>query len=74
MYFISNLLFLTKTTGINQNQLSIKMGIARQAITKLLNTNDPRASTLIKISKIYGVSIDDLLLKDLRTEQKNDDK
>lgn len=65
MYFTKNLLFLTKTTEINQNQLALKMGIARQAITKLLKTKDPRATTLIKISQIYNITIDDLLLKDL---------
>lgn len=69
MYFIKNLSFLTKNTGINQNQLASKMGVARQAITKLLKTNDPRASTLIKISNVYGISIDDLLLKDLSAEE-----
>lgn len=62
--FTKNLKFLTKTK-INQNQLAAKMGITRQAVTKLLNTNDPRANTLIKISDIYKVSIDDLLRKDL---------
>jgi len=63
-YFTKNLKFLTKTK-INQNQLSILLNISRQAIGNLLKTNDPRASTLIKISEIFNVSIDDLLKKDL---------
>ena len=63
-YFTKNLKFLTKTR-INQNQLAHLMNTTRQAITSLLKTNDPRANTLIKISEIYNVSIDDLLKKDL---------
>ena len=60
MYFKKNLKFLTESTEINQNQLAIKLDISRQAITSMLKTDDPRASTLIKISEIYNISIDDL--------------
>ena len=63
-YFTKNIKYLTKTK-INQNQLAEKLGITRQSITTMLKTEDPRASTLIKISEIYQVSIDDLLKKDL---------
>lgn len=63
-YFVKNLKYLTKNK-INQNQLAILLNVSRQAIGNLLKTNDPRANTLIKISDIYKVSIDDLLRKDL---------
>ena len=63
-YFKKNIRYLTKTK-INQNQLAEKLGITRQSITTMLKTEDPRASTLIKISEIYNISIDDLLKKDL---------
>ena len=63
-FFTNNLKYLTKTR-INQNQLAEKLGITRQAITTMLKTEDPKASTLIKLSEIYNVSIDDLLKKDL---------
>ncbi len=66
-YFIKNLRFLTKTT-INQNQLAKKLGISRQTVTSLLKTQDPRSTTLLKLSEIYHVSIDDLLKKDLESE------
>ena len=62
--FTENLKFLTKTK-INQNQLSIKLGINRQTITKYLNGSEPSFDKLIKISEIYNVTIDDLLKKDL---------
>ena len=70
MYFTKNLKFLTSTTETNQNQLAKKLNIKRQSITTMLKTEDPKASTLIKISQIYKISIDDLLLKDLEQEVK----
>lgn len=71
MIFNKNLLFLTKNTKINQNQLALKLGITRQSVNKLITcTTDPRASTLIKLSEIYNISIDDLLKKDLESEGK----
>ena len=65
MYFTKNLLFLTKTTDINQNQLALKLGINRQQITKYLKGQEPNYQRLIKICQDYQVSIDDMLTKDL---------
>ena len=65
MYFTKNLLFLTKTTDINQNQLALKLGINRQQITKYLKGQEPNYQRLIKICQVYQVSIDDMLTKDL---------
>ena len=65
--FSKNIKFLT-SKKINQNQLANIFGVSRQAIGNLIKTKDPRASTLLKISKIYDVSIDDLLKKDLESE------
>lgn len=66
--FVKNIKYLTKTR-INQNQLANIFNVSRQAIGNLLKTKDPRASTLLKLSEIYNVSIDDLLKKDLESEQ-----
>lgn len=69
-FFNKNIQFLTKNTKINQNQLAIKLSLTRQTINKLMNqTTDPRASTLIKISEIYNVSIDSLLKEDLSIKE-----
>ena len=68
MFFKENLKYLTKNTEINQNKLASILGISRQSITSLLNTDNQRANTLLKISQIYNVSIDDLLKKDLSKE------
>lgn len=69
MLFIKNLKYLTTNTEVNQNQLAIKLGISRQSINNMLRNKklDPKASTLIKISKIYNISIDDLIFKDLES-------
>lgn len=70
LFFVKNLIYLTKNTEVNQNQLASKLGISRQSINNMLrNKNlDPKASTLIKISKIYNISIDDLIFKNLENQ------
>ncbi len=66
-YFSKNLKFLTKTK-ITQSELSRIFNVSRQAINHIINAEDPRASTLLKISKIFKISINDLLEKDLESE------
>ena len=63
--FSKNLEHLTKTS-INQNQLAIKLELSRQTIQGYIKQNkEPKYDTLIKISEIYNITIDDLLKKDL---------
>lgn len=63
--FNKNIEHLTKIS-INQNQLAIKLELSRQTIQGYIKQNkEPKYDILIKIAKIYNVSIDDLLLKDL---------
>lgn len=69
MLFNKNINFLVKNTKINQNQLANLMGITRQSVNQIMKTKDPRISTLLKISEIYNVSIDDLLKKDLENQK-----
>ena len=64
MLFNKNMKYLTKER-IKQSELARILNISRQSVSDLINSNDPKASTLIKISDIYKVSIDDLLRKDL---------
>ena len=64
-FFSKNLDFLTKT-GMNQNQLANTLELSRQCISGYLKQGkEPKYDTLIKISEIYNVTIDDLLKKDL---------
>ena len=54
---------------MTKTELANKMGVTRQAMTDLFKFDNPKASTLIKLSEIFQVSIDDLLLKDLSKEE-----
>ena len=65
LYFNSNLLFLMNKNNMNKNQLALKLNVSRQNVQQIVNTLNPRATTIIEISKIFNISIDDLLLKDL---------
>ncbi len=67
MFFNKNMKYLTKSK-IKQIELARILKISRQSISALMNSKDPKASTLLKISEIYGISIDDLLKKDLESE------
>lgn len=64
MLFSKNMKYLTKEK-IKQSELARILNISRQSVSDLINSKDPKASTLIKISDIFNVSIDDLLKKDL---------
>lgn len=68
MYFVQNMKYLTRTK-IKQSDLARLLNISRQAVLLIVNSKDPKASTLIKLSEIFNVSIDDLLKKDLEVEQ-----
>lgn len=69
MYYKNNILYLMKINNLNKNQLSFKLNITRQAIQHLIDSQNPTATTLIKLKEIFNVSIDDLLLKDLENEK-----
>lgn len=64
MYYVQNMKYLTRTK-IKQSDLARLLNISRQAVLLIVNSKDPKASTLIKLSDIFNVSIDDLLKKDL---------
>ena len=64
MYYVQNMKYLTRTK-IKQSDLARLLNISRQAVLLIVNSKDPKASTLIKLSDIFNVSIDDLLRKDL---------
>ena len=51
-----------REAGITQEQLADKLGISAQAVSKWENDlSEPDASTLLSLSKIFGVTVDDLL-------------
>lgn len=65
MFFNKNVKYLCLKTNISQTKLATLLHTSKQSLNSILNTNNPTARIIIDISKIFNVSIDDLLLKDL---------
>ena len=59
----NKLLKLRKDKGYSQEQLAAELGISRQAISKWERAEaSPDTDNLIELARLYGVSLDDLLL------------
>ena len=72
VFFKKNLEFLTTHTLVNQAELSRQLGVSRQAIHNLIvREENPRLTTILKISDIYCVKASDLLFVDLEEKLKN---
>lgn len=62
MNFSDNLIKLRKGKGWSQEELADKLGLSRQAISKWeVGTSKPDIDNLIKISKLFEISIDELV-------------
>lgn len=69
MKFANLLIELRKEAQLSQKDLAEKIGISQSAIAKLeLERNEATASTLLKLSKFFNVSIDYLLGVDTSIE------
>lgn len=67
MYFYSNLSYLRTTKQLTQTALGNEIGLSKQIICLYESgTREPSIKTLLLVSDYFGVSIDDLLRKDLR--------
>ncbi len=69
MYLNTNLSFLRKKWGLTQGEMAEVIGLTQSAVG-LYESGDrePPLKNLIKIAEYFSVSIDDLLLKDLRPQ------
>ena len=62
MKFEEKLMTLRKKSGMSQEELADRLGVSRQAISRWeLGTTLPDAPNLLKVSDLFGVSIDYLL-------------
>lgn len=69
MYFSSNLSYLRKSKGIKQETISELIGLTPKSVSFYENGNrEPTLENLVLIAKFLEVSIDDLLLKDMRPQ------
>lgn len=67
MYLAQNLKYLRKQRFMNQNELADILGVKQSTIGNWeADRREPELSTLIHVAEYFGVSLDDLVLKDLR--------
>lgn len=53
---------LRRAAGLSQEELAEKLNVSRQAVSKWENgTTQPELAKLIELSRLYGVSVDELL-------------
>ena len=62
MKFEEKLMTLRKKSGMSQEELAERLGVTRQAVSRWeLGSTQPDAPNLLKLSDLFGVSIDWLL-------------
>ena len=58
----NRLVQLRKAHGLSQEELAARLGLSRQAVSKWERAEaSPDTDNLILLSRVYGVSIDELL-------------
>ena len=66
MYLAQNLKFLREQMGIRQDEMAKKLDVSRSAIGNWeKNKRNPDIRMIIRLAEYFGVSLDDLVLKDL---------
>lgn len=67
MYLKSNLPYLREQQGFSQRDLANMLDFSSACIAQYeIGTREPSLTTLIRLAKIFGITIDDLLVNDLR--------
>lgn len=70
MKFEKKLMALRKKRGMSQEELADQLGVSRQAVSRWeLGATLPDAPNLLKLSDLFGVSVDYLLRDDYEEEQ-----
>lgn len=65
MKFNEKLVMLRKQQNLSQEQVSEKLGVARQTVSKWeLGETTPEMDKLIIISKLYDITLDELMKED----------
>lgn len=66
---------LRKKNGLSQEALAEKLGISRQSVSKWERAeSSPDTDNLIALAKLYGVSLDELLLGEEKSEDSAEDE
>ncbi len=70
----TKLVKLRKQMGLSQEELAEKIGVSRQAVSKWERSeSSPDTDNLIALSKIYGISIDEMLDYDVDSSLEKDE-
>lgn len=68
--FSENINYLRKAKGLNQSDMPDILGIQRSTWANYENgATEPPIETIIKISRYFGISLDDLMLKKLDSDK-----
>jgi transcriptional regulator with XRE-family HTH domain len=66
MYLSQNLKYLREKKGMSQDELGEELGVIKQTISSWENSKaNPSIETIVKLAEYFGVSLDELVLKDL---------
>ncbi len=75
MYLAANLKFLRKKSGKTQDALSSEVKIGRTTIANYeAGISEPNLSILLTFSNYFGISLDDLLSKNMEDSARSDEK
>lgn len=70
VFFWENLRFLVNKTGLHDSHVAAAIGIHKVSFSRYFaQQRVPKRSVLAKMSDFFGVSIDDLLAKDLSSAE-----
>lgn len=73
MKFNEKLVMLRKQQNLSQEQVSEKLGVARQTVSKWeLGETTPEMDKLIILSKLYDITLDELMKEDNEGKNVND--
>jgi transcriptional regulator with XRE-family HTH domain len=66
MYLAQNLKYLREKKGLTQEELSTKFEVCQRSVGYWENSDrTPDIETIVKLAEYFGVSLDELVLKDL---------
>ena len=64
---------LRKKHGLSQEELAEKLGVSRQAVSKWERSEaSPDTDNLIALAKIYGLSLDELIFGEKKSEENSE--
>jgi len=74
-FFSKNLIYLRKKKGLNQTEAATALNLTRSTFSNYeLSQSEPNLTKILEIAHFFGVTVDDLLSKELENAHLNDSK